>query len=161
MKRLVDEGVPTFASCWGFQAMSLALGGDVHYLPNRGHVGTCEIESTLAGQRDDVFGALGATFTAQLGHEDVVTEHPPEAVVLAHSTHGDVQAWRIGNMPIWGTQFHPELRMEDLALRLQTYTKYIREHTGLTWETFEKRCLQPSPGTDALLASFAKFVHAA
>ena len=160
MIRLVDEGVPTFASCWGFQAMSLALGGRVEHLPERGHVGTCTLEATQAGHRDALFGELGETFKAQLGHEDVVTGVPDGAIVLAKSNHGDIQAWRIGDLDIWGTQFHPELRMEDLALRLRTYPKYIAEIRGMSWDEFAASHLQPSPGTDALLNAFARCVHA-
>lgn len=158
MRRLVDEGVPTFASCWGFQAMSLALGGRVDHLPTRGHVGTCMLNATSAGQRDALFGKLGKTFAAQLGHEDVVTDAPDGATVLATSAYGDIQAWRIGGLNIWGTQFHPELRMEDLALRLRTYPKYITDMLGMTWDDFAQSHLQPSPRTDALLNAFAQCV---
>ncbi len=158
MQRLIDEGVPTFASCWGFQAMSLAIGGRVGNLPTRGHVGTYTLEATPAGRRDTLFGELGDTFTAQLGHEDVVTEVPDSATVLALSSHGDIQAWRIGALDIWGTQFHPELRMDDLALRLRTYPKYITDIRGMTWDEFAQAHLQPSPETDALLKAFAQLV---
>ena len=160
MTRLVDEGIPTFASCWGFQAMSLALGGRVEHLPDRGHVGTCTLNATPASRGDALFGELGETFTAQLGHEDVVTQVPDGATVLAKSGHGDFQAWRIGALNIWGTQFHPELSMDDLALRLRAYPKYIAKMRAMPWDEFAASHLQASPGTDSLLKAFAQCVHA-
>ena len=39
MQKLHDESKPTFASCWGFQAMSRALGGTVIHDAERGRAG--------------------------------------------------------------------------------------------------------------------------
>ncbi len=49
---------PTFASCWGFQAMARAMGGQcVNDVPNA-EVGTIELQLTDAGRTDPLFGAL-------------------------------------------------------------------------------------------------------
>ena len=76
---------PTFASCWGFQALAKALGGSVVSDITRAELGTCELQLTQAGQRDPVFRQLGASFYAQVGHHDTVDVLPADAVPLARS----------------------------------------------------------------------------
>jgi GMP synthase (glutamine-hydrolysing) len=155
MRQLVEARTPTFASCWGFQAMSLALGGSVEHLPERGHVGTCTMTTTPSAANDPLFATFGTTFAAQLGHEDVVVAAPAAATVLVTSDHGDCMAWRLGTADIWGTQFHPELSDQDLLLRLRRYPKYVREISGLSMEDFEATRMAPAPDADHLLHAFA------
>ena len=69
---------PAFASCWGFQALARALGGEVVTDLVRAEVGTFEIQLTAAGRSDPLFGPLGERFLAQLGHQDVVTRLPAD-----------------------------------------------------------------------------------
>ena len=49
MRELLDLGKPTFASCWGFQAMARALGGLVVTDLRRAEVGTVSIRLTTQG----------------------------------------------------------------------------------------------------------------
>ena len=72
MRSLHQQAKPTFASCWGFQAMARAMGGRVVTDPARAEVGTYELELTQEGERDPVFGSLGSSFLAQVGHMDIV-----------------------------------------------------------------------------------------
>ena len=61
MREIHRLAKPTFASCWGFQAMARAMGGRcVHDLPNA-EVGTIEVELTAAGREDPLFGNLPTT----------------------------------------------------------------------------------------------------
>ena len=48
---------------------------------------------------------------------------PEGAVVLASSTTCPVQAFRLGEH-VYATQFHPELDVEGLVLRIDTYREY-------------------------------------
>ena len=51
MREIHRLAKPTFASCWGFQAMARAMGGRcVHDLPNA-EVGTIEVELTARRPR--------------------------------------------------------------------------------------------------------------
>lgn len=159
MVRLVEAGIPTFASCWGFQAMSLALGGDVEHLPQRGHVGTVRMETTPMAAGDPVLGTLGDSFCAQFGHEDVVTRPPESASVMVRSQAGDCMAWRLGPAHIWGTQFHPELSDRDLLVRLRRYPKYVSDIIGMDLDEFEATRVEPSPDADHLLRAFFDLVE--
>src|SRR3954453_2069668 len=100
---------PTFASCWGFQAMARAMGGRcVNDLPNA-ELGTIDLELTEEGRVDPFFKFLPRKFAAQAGHEDHVVALPRDAVLLASSATIKEQAFRFENRPIYSTYFHPEL----------------------------------------------------
>ena len=152
--RLVHETrQPTFASCWGFQALARALGGRVVKDLSHAEVGTHEVWLTDAGKSDPVFAPLGATFDAQMGHEDRVVELPPGAVRLASSQLVENQAYRFDDRPIYCTQFHPELRCEDLWERVRTYPEYIERIAGITFERFVES-LAETPEAESLLRRF-------
>jgi GMP synthase (glutamine-hydrolysing) len=148
---------PTFASCWGFQAMARAMGGRVVNEPSRAEVGTHTLRLTPAGQDDPVFAPLGEVFSGQMGHEDCVIELPPGTTLLASTDKVTNQAYRFDDAPIYCTQFHPELNRADLLLRLEAYPEYIRHLTGLTPEQFAEG-VYDTPETEALLPRFVRHV---
>ena len=151
MVDLYAEGRPTFASCWGFQAMAKALGGTVVTDRDRAEVGTAWVELTHDGETDPVFGPLGKRFRVPIGHEDVVTEIPEGARLLASSDLVENQAFVFAGKPIYATQFHPELNRADLVARLTKYTEYlpltghdsIKEFEDNTPETPESESILP------------------
>jgi len=55
-----------------------------------------------------------------LGHKEAVTRLPRGATVLASSAACPVQAFRFGEN-VYATQFHPELDVEGLCLRIDVY----------------------------------------
>ena len=59
-------GKPMFASCFGFQALALALGGSVVEDPDNAEVGSFILERADAAQNDVLFGRLPQSFIAQL-----------------------------------------------------------------------------------------------
>ncbi len=148
---------PTFASCWGFQAMARAMGGKVIKDLSRAELGTHEVYLTPAGQEDPVFGPLGQTFLGQMGHEDHVVELPPGATRLAYSNQVEYQAYRFDDRPIYCTQFHPELNCTDLLERLAVYPEYIERIAGLPPESFPDM-IEETPETEAMLLRFVRQV---
>ncbi|MCH2132866.1 MAG: type 1 glutamine amidotransferase [Phycisphaerales bacterium] len=160
MRHLHDLSKPTFASCWGFQAFSLALGGRVVTDLDRAEVGTFKLTVTPEGKADPVFASLGTSFDAQMGHQDIVDELPDGAVCLASSDRVKNQAFRFPGKPIYGTQFHPELDLSTLLDRLRTYPAYIKSITGLDYEAFVQQCCRESVATEGLLEQFIHHVLA-
>ena len=152
-----DSGKPTFASCWGFQAMARAMGGRVEKDLSHAEVGTHWLKLTEAGLADPVFGPLGETFQGQMGHEDHVVELPPNVTLLASSGRVRNQAYRFNNRDIYCTQFHPELNYGDLLLRVQNYPEYIQRIAGLPPERFPE-LLAETPETELLLKRFIRMV---
>ncbi len=162
MRQLHATSKPTFASCWGFQAMAQALGGHVVADASRAEVGTHEVFLTDEGRADPLFGVFaeaGDHFPAQMGHEDVVDRLPPDAVLLARTRLSN-QAFHFPGKPIYCTQFHPELDRETLLDRLRKYPAYIERITGVPYDRFVENHTGESVHTDALLARFVELVMA-
>lgn len=153
MRELFEIGKPTFASCWGFQAMAKALGGEVITDRSRAELGSIEVRLTDAGRVDPLFAPLGDRFLAPMGHQDIVTELPPQTIRLASSDKVENQAFRVAGKPIYGTQFHPELDRTGLIERVHAYPQYVEAITGETIDQFIAGC-QETPQTDQLLGRF-------
>jgi GMP synthase (glutamine-hydrolysing) len=152
---------PMFASCWGFQALARALGGQVRNDRRRAEVGTHPLQLTDAGRADPLFGRLPDPFIAQMGHEDHVITLPPGAVHLAASENVPHQAYTFADRPIYATQFHAELSADDLRKRIRSYPEYLKLLTGLTFEEFCEQtqetpeCAQLAPRFLSLLETGA------
>ena len=159
MVALYEEGKPTFASCWGFQAMARALGGEVVTDRGRAEVGTVWLELTEEGRRDPVFGLLDERFQVLIGHEDIVTELPRGATLLASSDRVENEAFRFDGKPIYCTQFHPELCRADIVQRLAAYPSYLPLANATSLEEFE-RMMPETPHAEAILRRFLDLVMA-
>lgn len=160
MRELVRRGVPTFASCFGFQALVQALGGTLKHDENCAELGTHRVTLTDAGLDDPVFGQLPAQFDAQFGHNDSAAQLPPTLEHLASSQRCLYQAVRVRGTPIVATQFHPELDMHGNLDRFQNYLENYRGDAA-TYEEAWQRALalhRPSPHCSALLKHFLQ-VH--
>jgi len=158
MRQLHDLSKPTFASCWGFQAFSLALGGSVVTDLDRAEVGSFDLHLTQMGREDPIFSPMGEVFCAQMGHQDIVEKLPEGALCLASSERVANEAFVFPGKPIYGTQFHPELDLSTLLDRLRTYPAYIRSITGLEYDQFVRTCCRESTATEGLLERFARHV---
>ena len=157
LRELHARGKPTFASCWGFQAMARALGGTVINDPSRAELGTHRVKLPDSGKRDPIFGPLGDVFEAQMGHEDRVAELPPDAVLLASTGLVQNQAFRFENLPIYCTQFHPELSVRDMIGRVCAYPEYVSRIAGLPPERFQELCWA-TPSASKILPRFIQQV---
>lgn len=142
MAELVERAQPTFASCWGFQAMARALGGEVVTDLGRAELGTPELMLTESGIADPVFGILPKTFRAPMGHQDIVDRLPRGAELLVYSRRVRHEAFGFPGKPIYATQFHPELTRQGLMERLRTYPEYIEKIVGIPEAEFEETCVE-------------------
>ncbi len=125
IRRLADEQKPTFGSCFGHQMIARALNGEVITDEEHSEVGCHDIELLEAAAGDRVFGHLWAagtrTFPALMGHHDRVSTLPEGGIELARSEVCPNQAFRVGDLPMWATQFHAELTPARLLERLERY----------------------------------------
>jgi GMP synthase (glutamine-hydrolysing) len=157
MQQLHADAKPTFASCWGFQAMARALGGVVIHDMEHAELGTHKVHLTDAGRRDPVFGPLGDTFEAHMGHEDRVLKIPPGAQLLASTSLVENQAYGFPGLPIYATQFHPELTVANMMQRVCTYPEYATRIAGVPPERFGELC-RDTPAASTLLPRFVRHV---
>lgn len=155
--RVYEFGRPTFASCWGFQALGRAMGGTMIRDPANAEVGTHRLRLTAHGVRDPVFGRLPKEFLAQMGHRDRLAQLPADAVLLASSRRVPNQAYRFVGKPIYATQFHPELSDVRLRERLIQYPQYTDPQTNTTAQQVLDN-LQATPGAGDLLRRFMDHV---
>ncbi len=156
-RRLVEQRKPTFASCWGFQAIARAMGGNCIHDPPRAELGTLSFQLTQEGISDPLFGDLKTPFFGLAGHEDHVVQLPPQAVLLASSKLVRHQAFKFADAPIYCTQFHPELDLPSFLERVAAYPQYVERIAGTTFEEFSNGC-RDTPDTRQLLPRFARLV---
>lgn len=102
----VATGVATLGICMGHQLLGVALGGHSRPNPHGKAVGVLPIGRTEAP--DALLDALPGDGVVVQWNDDVVSPAPPEAVVLARTADGEVQAARFGPAA-WGVQWHPEV----------------------------------------------------
>jgi GMP synthase (glutamine-hydrolysing) len=123
LREVVACGHPTFASCFGFQLLVKALGGEIVNDVEGMEVGTYDLTLTEVGQQDELLGVMPRNFRAQLGRKDRASRLPSGAINLAHSKRCPFQVMRIPGVPVWATQFHPELSGDENLARFKRYLK--------------------------------------
>ena len=156
---VVERGFPTFASCFGYQCLVVALGGELLYDPQNTELGTLDIHLTPAGIEDELFSILPATFAGQLGHKDRAIHPPPGLPNLAFSDRCAHQALRVPDKPIWATQFHPELDRETNYGRFQTYLDGYANAMSPDELARAHLHYRESPETATLLPAFLEIVR--
>jgi GMP synthase (glutamine-hydrolysing) len=158
LREVVDRGYPMFASCFGFQILVAALGGEVTYDPESMEVGTYRLEVSKAGREDPLMGRLPVTFDAQMGRKDRASRLPAGVINLASSERNPHQALRVPGKPIWATQFHPEL---DLETNLERFFRYLEGYAELLSPEEQRLAAEnfrESPHTEELLPGFLDLV---
>lgn len=157
LEDVVDAGHPTFASCFGFQCMVEALGGEIVYDPDNAEVGTYELTLTEEGSSDALLGSLPSRFAAQMGRKDRARRLPPGAIHLASSERSPYQAFRLADKPIWATQFHPEL---NGAENRERFVRYVNNYETVVDVDLDAALARfgDSPYTEDVLRRFVDLV---
>jgi GMP synthase (glutamine-hydrolysing) len=118
----LEVDFPFLGACYGIGTLGTLRGGVVDRQWSE-PIGAVTVTLTPEGESDPLIGALPPAFDAFLGHKEAVSTLPRGAVLLASSQTGPVQAFRLGEH-VYATQFHPELDVESLILRIQTYQDF-------------------------------------
>lgn len=158
LREVVAVGHPTFASCFGFQLLVEALGGEIVRDEDSMEIGAYDVTLTDAGREDALFGYLPDVFPAQFGHKERVLHLPASALNLGASELCAYQALRLPGKPIWAVQFHPEL---SGAENRQRFTRYAEMYIGLVGQEEYDRILArftDSLETEELIPRFLKMV---
>jgi GMP synthase (glutamine-hydrolysing) len=103
---LFGAGVPAFGICYGFQAMALALGGEVR------KTGLSEFGATelSVGATDSVLlRGMPETSQVWMSHGDAVFSPPPGFTTTASTAGAPVAAFEDPERRLAGVQFHPEV----------------------------------------------------
>lgn len=101
---LLDLGIPVFGICYGFQAMTHALGGTVTNTGDREYGRT-----DLVVDGGVLHEGFEHTHKVWMSHGDAVTVAPEGFSVTAHSAGAPVAAFECANKKMAGVQYHPEV----------------------------------------------------
>jgi GMP synthase (glutamine-hydrolysing) len=154
----VEAGQPMFASCFGFQLLVKALGGEIIFDQGGMEAGTYDLELTSSGAGDPIFGALPRVFQAQLGRKDRAARLPDNTEHLAGSQAAPYQALRITDKPVWATQFHPELTGAENLARYRAYLETYAAHMTTDEITASIARFGESPDTIHLIGRFMRWI---
>lgn len=100
--------LPTLGICLGHQLAAVAFGGSVAANPLGQQVGLLGVGWTAAARADRLFEPLSWPRRAVQWNDDVVTELPDGATLLAATDRAEVQVVRYAPL-MWGVQLHPEV----------------------------------------------------
>jgi GMP synthase (glutamine-hydrolysing) len=127
---LFETGVPTFGICYGFQAMALALGGEV------ARTGLSEFGRTELRVTDPLSALFHGTPHDQLvwmSHGDAVHTAPEGFRVVAVTDGAPVAAFEDRDRRLAGVQFHPEVLHSEHGQRVLEH--FLHDVAGIapTW----------------------------
>jgi GMP synthase (glutamine-hydrolysing) len=102
---LFTAGIPVFGICYGFQAMTQALAGEV------AHTGGSEFGRTVLNVVEPGVLLRGMPSVQQvwMSHGDAVTVAPPGFTITAASAGAPIAAFEDVSRGLAGVQFHPEV----------------------------------------------------
>jgi GMP synthase (glutamine-hydrolysing) len=112
---LLQAGVPVFGMCYGFQAMSQALGGTV------ARTGAREYGKTTASvdpTESTLFAGQPTSQVVWMSHGDSVTEAPAGTKVTATTAGTPVAAIEDDERRLYGVQWHPEVLHSEHGQRV-------------------------------------------
>jgi len=128
----LQQAIPVFASCFGFQAAVEALGGRVMVDKDNMEMGTYPLWLTEAASTDVLFHDVPDGFWAVAGHKERAITMPQDATLLAYSDRCPYHAFKMVDRPFYGFQFHPEVDPDDLVARITRYqTRYLDNSEAL------------------------------
>lgn len=148
----VQESIPVFASCFGFQLAVEALGGQVIADPDRMEMGVYPMQLSPAAQDDVLLHDVSSGFLAISGHKERALTLPDRTVCLASTERCPYHALKVIDKPFYGFQFHPELNPQDLAIRIRRYQSRYLEDDDHLQEILAS--LQETPDANQLIAKF-------
>lgn len=120
IRAAAEERMPLLGSCFGHQLVVRALHGPQH-LRRAAHpeLGWFPVE----GDGEDPNGPWEGSSPVWMFccHFDEVCDLEERYLVLAHTDHCAVHAFRFGDAPIWGVQAHPEIPPDEGAALLRAF----------------------------------------
>lgn len=104
----IKEGeVPVLGICFGHQVMGILHGAKIF----RGDAIRVEVDIHVV-KEDKLFAGLSPTTRMAEDHTEGISL-PPSFIHLAYSNDYAIEAMRHPHLPLWGTQFHPEVSGEN------------------------------------------------
>ncbi|GAB5409789.1 MAG: glutamine amidotransferase [Balneolaceae bacterium] len=119
---IFEEDIPYLGMCYGMGSITKYLGGDVSKKSFSESVGSVEIQ-VEKNIEDKLLENIPSSFKAFAGHKESCQSLPDNAVLLASSPTCPIQMIRC-KQNIYATQFHPELDVSGIVLRINAYKNH-------------------------------------
>lgn len=104
------ETTPLLGVCLGHQCMAYTFGGSVVRAPRLMHGKVSPVHHT----GNELFTGIPTPFQATRYHSLIVNEPlPPDFIMTAFTSEGEVMAMKHRRYPTYGVQFHPESILTD------------------------------------------------
>ncbi len=149
LRRIVALGIPTLASCFGHQLLARALWGKtfVRRSPTP-EFGWVNVTINEVGLKDDLLSGCTASFDCYSAHFDEIAPLPPGFVCLASSLRCPNAIVRVGELPVWGIQHHPEIDIPTGTALLHALAEMMPERVSIIEEAAQ---LEPRDSGSAAL----------
>jgi GMP synthase (glutamine-hydrolysing) len=102
--RILDLGIPILGICYGFQLIAKIMGGEVRR--GEGEFGPTRVRVI---QEDELLSGWNADIV-WMSHSDYVSNLPEDFIVTSISEKGYLSSFKHKSKPIYGVQFHPEVK---------------------------------------------------
>lgn len=114
LKWAIDSKIPVLGICYGHQLIAYILGGKVE----RGLEGEYGISLLTVHKENQIFAGTPKQQKVWMSHRDQVVELPENFEILASTQYTQIAAYRCIDSPIYGLQFHPEVRHTKYGKRI-------------------------------------------
>lgn len=132
MDAIVATDTPLLGACYGVGTLGTHQGAiiDSTYAEE---LGAPLLEVTEAGRTDPLLRGVPDQFRSFVGHKEACTKLPGHATLLVRGQKCPVQMFKI-KQNLYGTQFHPELDVPGIHVRIDAY----KEHGYFPAETADE-----------------------
>jgi GMP synthase-like glutamine amidotransferase len=150
---IFQHDIPTLGICYGHQIIGAYAGAsvvnDVTQKKSRSH----EVAVVVDKEAYCICADVPDSFFAHYGHKDSLDRVPEGAVLLMNGGEACKVSALCYKQNIFTTQFHPELTIEDLRLRMEATPGYLPEGVSL------EEAFVSGSASNTILKNFGSFVH--
>lgn len=139
--QLLELDLPVLGICYGMQAMSESLGGEVK-VAEKGEFGRTDL--TVIGDGGILLGGLPREQTCWMSHRDAVYRAPDGFTPIAATPGSPVAAFESSERGLYGIQFHPEVVHTPFGT--EVLNRFLREVAGCTEEWSAASVVQEQVG---------------
>lgn len=120
LKDIYERDFPFLGACYGLGILGKFMGVEVSKACFSEEAGAGTIILSKEAKTDPLLKGVPEQFRAFLGHKESWQKMPPGAILLASTDACPVHMIKV-KQNIYATQFHPELDIEGVILRIRIY----------------------------------------